>query len=198
MGRRITIDSATLVNKALEVVEAVHLFGLPPERIEVVLHRQSVVHSLVEFRDGSVVAQLGRPDMRVPILWALAHPDRPECPDQRLEIADLARLDFAEPDPARYPGLALGWRAAREGGLAGAVLNAADERAVELFLEGRVRFTGIVPLVEAAMDAVGPLPTPRGGLEAFLAAASRADAAARAAVDARAPAPRRASGRLAS
>ena len=198
MGRRITVDSATLVNKALEVVEAVHLFGLPPERIEVVLHRQSVVHSLVEFRDGSVVAQLGRPDMRVPILWALAHPARPDCPDQRLEIGDLARLDFAEPDPERYPGLALGYRAAREGGLAGAVLNAADERAVELFLEGSVRFTGIVPLVAAAMDAVGPLPTPRGGLEAFLAAASRADAAARAAVDARARLPRRASGRLAS
>jgi 1-deoxy-D-xylulose-5-phosphate reductoisomerase len=189
MGRRITIDSATLVNKALEVVEAVNLFGLPPERVEVVLHRQSVVHSMVEFRDGSVLAQLGRPDMRLPILRALAHPHRPEEPDFRLEIADIARLDFAEPDPSRYPALALGWRAAREGGTAGAVLNAADERAVELFLEGRIRFTDIAPLVAGALDRVPRTAVPRGAtLEEFLDLARAADADARRAVDALAPA----------
>jgi 1-deoxy-D-xylulose-5-phosphate reductoisomerase len=185
MGRRITVDSATLLNKALEIVEAVHLFELPPDRVEVVLHAQSVVHSLVEFRDGSVMAQLGRPDMRLPILWALAHPERPDVPAFRLEVAAMARLDFAVPDPDRYPGLALGWKAASRGGLAGAVLNAADERAVELFLEGRVRFTDIATLVGRALDAVAPeAPAPDAGLDAWLAAAAGADAAARAAVDA--------------
>lgn len=189
MGRRITVDSATLVNKALEVVEAVHLFGLPPERVEVVLHRQSVVHSLVEFRDGSVLAQMGKPDMRLPILWALAHPDRPDCPGLRLDLADIARLEFSAPDPARYPGLALGWRASRAGGTAGAALNAADERAVELFLEGRIRFTEIVPLVEAALDAAaaeggaGPSPADAADLEAALARAAAADGAARRCVE---------------
>lgn len=186
MGRRITVDSATLMNKALEVVEAVHLFGIPPERVEVLLHRQSVVHSMVEFRDGSVVAQLGRPDMRLPILWALAHPERPDAPSFRLDLADVARLDFAAPDPERYPALALGWRAARAGGTAGAILNAADERAVELFLGGRVRFTDIAPLVAAALDEVPARDAPRSGLEAFLALATEDDAAARRAVDARA------------
>jgi len=195
MGRRITVDSATLVNKALEIVEAVHLFRLPPDRVEVVLHRQSVVHSMVEFRDGSVLAQLGKPDMRLPILWALAHPGRPDWPEFRIGLADLAHLDFAAPDPARYPGLALGWRAAKEGGYAGAVLNAADERAVELFLEGRIRFTDIVPLVRAALDAAPRSSSARGGLDAFLEGAAAADAAARAAVDARA---RGLEGRMAS
>jgi 1-deoxy-D-xylulose-5-phosphate reductoisomerase len=189
MGRRITVDSATLMNKALEVVEAVNLFGLAPDRVEVVLHRQSVVHSLVEFRDGSVLAQLGKPDMRLPILWALAHPHRPEWPEFRLDLADISRLDFAAPDPERYPALALGWRAVRAGGTAGAVLNAADERAVELFLEGRIRFTDIAPLVAGAMDRVPAGDAPRGAsLESFLDRARAADAAARRAVDALAPA----------
>ena len=189
MGRRITVDSATLVNKALEVVEAAHLFGVHAARVEVLLHRQSVVHSLVEFRDGSVMAQLGRPDMRLPILWALAHPERLDWPEFRLDLADIARLDFAAPDPARYPGLALGWRAARVGGGAGAALNAADERAVDLFLEGRIRFTDIVPLVAAAMDgavadaAAEATPPEADGLDAFLARAAEADGAARRRVD---------------
>jgi 1-deoxy-D-xylulose-5-phosphate reductoisomerase len=195
MGRRITVDSATLMNKALEVVEAVNLFGLPPDRVEVVIHRQSVVHSMVEFRDGSVIAQLGKPDMRLPILWALAHPRRPEEPGFRLELADIARLDFAAPDPRRYPALALGWRAAREGGTAGAILNAADERAVELFLEGRIRFTDVATLVAGALDRVPRDDAPRGAsLADFLERAHAADAAARRAVDALAPA----SGRKAS
>jgi 1-deoxy-D-xylulose-5-phosphate reductoisomerase len=189
MGRRITVDSATLMNKSLEVLEAVHLFGLPPEAVEVVLHRQSFVHSMVEFRDGSVIAQMGRPDMRLPILWALAHPDRPDWPQFRLDLADMGRLDFAEPDPERYPALALGWEAARRGGVAGAVLNAADERAVELFLEGRIRFTDIAPLVASALRGVPAGIAPRGeGLVPFLVRARAADAAARSAVDARASA----------
>lgn len=185
MGRRITVDSATLMNKALEIVEAVHLFGLPPEKVEVVLHRQSFVHSMVEFRDGSVIAQMGRPDMRLPILWALAHPDRPDAPGFRFDVADMARLDFAEPDRERYPALALGWEAARRGDVAGAVLNAADERAVELFLEGRIRFTDIAPLVASALRGVPAGNAPRGeGLLRFLDRARAADAAARSAVDA--------------
>jgi 1-deoxy-D-xylulose-5-phosphate reductoisomerase len=188
MGRRITVDSATLLNKALEVVEAVHLFGVGPDMVEVVLHRQSVVHSMVEFRDGSVMAQLGKPDMRLPILRALAHPDRPDWPEFRLDPVDLARLDFSVPDPERYPGLALGFRAAREGGLAGAVLNAADERAVELFLEGVVPFPSIARLVESALGAVPAPPRKGASLAAFLEAAAAADRAARAAVDRAAPA----------
>lgn len=186
MGKRITVDSATLVNKALEVVEAVHLFGVAPEQVEVVLHRQSVVHSMVEFRDGSVIAQLGRPDMRLPILWALSHPERPDWPAFRLDLADIARLDFEAPDGARYPGLELGYRAAREGGVAGAVLNAADEAAVDLFLRGRIRFTDICPLVAGALDraARGAAAAPRGeGLEAFLGRAATADAEARRVVE---------------
>jgi len=186
MGRRITVDSATLMNKALEVVEAVHLFGVPPERVEVVLHAQSVVHSMVEFRDGSVIAQLGRPDMRLPILWALAHPERPEVPDMALRLEDIARLDFAAPDPRRYPALALGYAAARRGGAAGAVLNAADERAVELFLEGRIRFTDIARIVGEVLAEADTGPAAEVGLDAALARAAAADAAARAAVDRRA------------
>ena len=186
MGRRITVDSATLMNKALEVVEAVHLFGVAPEAVEVVLHRQSVVHSMVEFRDGSVLAQMGRPDMQIPILWALAHPERPENPDFRLRVEDMARLDFAAPDPARYPGLALGYEVARCGGVAGAVLNAADERAVEAFLAGRIRFPDIVRIVGEVLGEIEPGADDReGDLDGFLSRATAADAAARDAVDRR-------------
>jgi 1-deoxy-D-xylulose-5-phosphate reductoisomerase len=189
MGRRITIDSATLINKALEVLEAVHLFGIAADQVEVVLHAQSVVHSMVEFRDGSVIAQMGRPDMRLPILWALAHPDRIDYPAFRFDPRETSRLDFAAPDPERYPGLALGYEAHRRGGLAGAVLNAADERAVELFLEGRIRFTDIVPLVAAVLRDDDLTAFPGGvapaDLDAFLTAAFQADGRARAAVDAR-------------
>jgi 1-deoxy-D-xylulose-5-phosphate reductoisomerase len=190
MGRRITIDSATLMNKALEVLEAVHLFGVPASSIEVVLHAQSVVHSMVEFRDGSVLAQLGKPDMRVPILWALAHPDRPDYPDFRLDIRDMARLDFDTPDPDRYPALELGYRAAERGDIAGAVLNAADERAVQLFLEGRVGFTEIAKLVGDVLDELVPervsSDDDEESLEEFLNRATAADAAARDAVARRA------------
>jgi 1-deoxy-D-xylulose-5-phosphate reductoisomerase len=180
MGPRITVDSATLMNKALEIVEAVHLFGVPPGRVRVALHRQSVVHSMVEFRDGSVVAQMGRPDMRLPILWALAHPDRPAVPGFRLDLRDLARLDFAEPDPRRYPALELGWEAARRGGVAGAILNAADERAVELFLAGRIPFPEIARRAARALREVPSRGGPPGEpLAKSLARARAADAAAR-------------------
>jgi 1-deoxy-D-xylulose-5-phosphate reductoisomerase len=152
MGPRITVDSATMMNKALEIGEAVALFGLPPERIRVVLHPQSIVHSMVEFRDGSVVAQMSRPDMRLPILFALAYPDRPLYEAVRFDVRDFAKLTFAEPDPARYPALELGHRAARAGGTAGAAMNAADEAAVGEFLAGRIAFPEITRRVAAALD----------------------------------------------
>jgi 1-deoxy-D-xylulose-5-phosphate reductoisomerase len=161
MGPRITVDSATMMNKALEIGEAVALFHLPPERIRVVIHAQSIVHSMVEFRDGSVVAQMSRPDMRLPILFALAYPERPLYEAVRFDIRDFAKLTFAEPDPARYPALELGYRAARAGGTAGAVMNAADEVAVSEFLDGRIAFPEIAARVGAALDRELARPAPR-------------------------------------
>jgi 1-deoxy-D-xylulose-5-phosphate reductoisomerase len=152
MGPRITIGSATLMNKALEIVELHHLFDLEPERIEVVVHPQSIVHSMVEFVDGSVVAQLGPPDMRVPIHYALHHPDRAPGPWRGFDLRAMAQLTFEEPDLERFPALALGWRVVREGGAAGAVLNAADETAVEAFLEGRIAFGDIAVIASRALD----------------------------------------------
>jgi 1-deoxy-D-xylulose-5-phosphate reductoisomerase len=152
MGPRITVDSATMMNKALEIGEAVALFGLPPERIRVVIHPQSIVHSMVEFRDGSVVAQMSRPDMRLPILFALAYPDRPLYEAVRFDVRDFAKLTFADPDPERYPAIELGYRAARAGGTAGAAMNAADEVAVGDFLAGRIPFPEITRRVAAALD----------------------------------------------
>ena len=146
MGPKITIDSATMMNKALEVIEAVALFDVPADRIRVLIHPQSVVHSMVEFRDGSVVAQMGRPDMSLPVLFALSHPDRLPFDRVRFSIEDYRELSFMDPDPRRYPALQLGYIAAREGGLAGAVLNAANERAVSAFLAGEIRFTEIAEL----------------------------------------------------
>jgi 1-deoxy-D-xylulose-5-phosphate reductoisomerase len=158
MGPRITVDSATMMNKALEVGEAVALFGVPPERIRVVLHPQSVVHSMVEFRDGSVVAQMSRPDMRLPILFAMAYPDRPRYEAVRFSVADFATLTFRDPDPERYPALEIGYRAARDGGVAGAVMNAADEVAVEEFLAGRIPFPEIARRVGSALDRCASAP----------------------------------------
>jgi 1-deoxy-D-xylulose-5-phosphate reductoisomerase len=153
MGPRITIGSATLMNKALEIIELHHLFDLEPERIEVVVHPQSIVHSMVEFVDGSVVAQLGPPDMRVPIHYALHHPDRAAGPWRGFDVRSMAHLTFEEPDLERFPALALGWRVVREGGSAGAVLNAADEAAVEAFLAGRIAFGDISDIVARTLDA---------------------------------------------
>ncbi len=160
MGPKITIDSATMMNKALEIVEAVHLFDVLPDQIEVVLHPQSIVHSMVEFRDGSVVAQLGPPDMKLPILFALSYPNRLTYDDVRLSIADYRLLTFEEPDFDRYPALSLGFRVAREGGLSGAVLNAANEVAVGAFLEGRIPFPRIVEVVREVLDRHETLDNP--------------------------------------
>ena len=175
MGPRITVDSATMMNKALEVAEAVALFGVPPDRIRVVLHPQSIVHSMVEFRDGSVVAQMSRPDMRLPILFAMAFPDRPLYEAVRFSVADFGTLTFRDPDPERYPALALGYRAARAGGVAGAVLNAADEVAVEAFLAGRIPFPEIATRVRRTLDALADAPQERPAtLDEVLAADRRA------------------------
>ncbi len=153
MGPRITIDSATLMNKAFEVIEAHHLFGIGYDRIDVVVHRQSIVHSVVEFADGSLKAQLGEPDMRVPIQYALTYPDRMPGPLPPFDLT-AADLTFAPPDRTAFPCLDLGYAAGRKGGSAPAVLNAADEIAVQAFLDGRIGFSSIPVVVERALDAV--------------------------------------------
>lgn len=156
MGAKITIDSATLMNKGLEVIEAQWLFGLPAERIEVIVHPQSIIHSMVEFVDGSVKAQLGIPDMKLPIQYALTYPERPPSGFKRVDFAALGRLTFQDPDTERFPCLSLAFRAMREGGTAPAVLNAANEAAVALFLDGKIGFTAIPELIAQAMDALPP------------------------------------------
>ncbi len=153
MGQKITIDSATLMNKGLELIEAHHLFGLEPDRLDVVVHPQSIIHSMVEYRDGSVVAQLGTPDMRIPIAHCLAWPDRIDTPAQRLDLATIGTLTFEQPDPVRFPALALARRAMVTGGAAPTVFNAANEVAVAAFLTRRLGFRGIAALVEATLDA---------------------------------------------
>ena len=153
MGPKVTIDSASLMNKGLELIEAHHLFALPPEEIDVLVHPQSVVHGLVEFRDGSVVAQLGSPDMRIPIAHCLAWPQRIDGPAPRLDLAQVGTLSFEAPDLGRFPALALARQAMRRGGAAPTVLNAADEIAVGEFIAGRIGFTGIPALVEATLEA---------------------------------------------
>ena len=152
MGAKISVDSATLMNKGLELIEAHYLFGLPSERLDILIHPQSVIHSMVEFIDGSVLAQLGSPDMRIPIAYALAWPDRIETPAQRLDLAAIARLDFEEPDFERFPALRLARQALETGGAAPTVLNAANEVAVANFLAGRIGFTDIVSIVREALE----------------------------------------------
>jgi 1-deoxy-D-xylulose-5-phosphate reductoisomerase len=152
MGPKITIDSATLMNKGLEVIEARWLFDVPPERVEVVVHPQSIVHSLVEFRDTSVMAQLGLPDMRVPIAVALAHPERLPLDVPRLDLAAIGRLDFETPDTKRFPCLALAYEALRADEAAPAVLNAANEGAVEAFLAGGLSFPGIARVNASVLE----------------------------------------------
>jgi len=153
MGPKITIDSATLMNKGLELIEARHLFALAPEELDVVVHAQSVIHGLVEFRDGSVIAQLGSPDMRIPIAHCLAYPERMGTPAQRLDLARIGTLSFEKPDPVRFPALQIARQALAAGGGAPTVLNAANEVAVAEFVGGRLGFTGIPALVEATLDA---------------------------------------------
>ena len=152
MGAKISVDSATLMNKGLELIEAHYLFRRPSAQLDVVIHPQSVVHSLVEFVDGSVLAQLGSPDMRIPIAYALAWPERMPTPAQRLDLASIARLDFEEPDLARFPALRLARSALEEGGAAPVVLNAANEVAVASFLAGAIRFPDIVSIVQEALN----------------------------------------------
>jgi 1-deoxy-D-xylulose-5-phosphate reductoisomerase len=154
MGPKVTIDSATLMNKGLEVIEAYHLFALKPDEIDVLVHPQSIVHGLVEFRDGSLIAQLGSPDMRIPIAHCLAWPDeRLTGPAPRLDLARASTLTFEEPDLERFPALRLARSALEAGGGAPTVLNAANEVAVEEFLARRLGFTGIAALVEATLEA---------------------------------------------
>jgi 1-deoxy-D-xylulose-5-phosphate reductoisomerase len=153
MGAKVTIDSATLMNKGLELIEAHHLFALAPDQIDVLVHPQSIVHSLVEFCDGSLIAQLGSPDMRIPIAYCLAWPERIAGPASRLDLGRVASLTFEEPDLARFPALTLARRALEAGGAAPTVLNAANEVAVGEFLARRLSFAGISALVEASLEA---------------------------------------------
>ena len=152
MGRKISVDSATMMNKGLEVIEAHWLFGAPAERIDVVVHPQSVIHSMVEYADGSVLAQLGNPDMRTPIAHALAWPERIEAGVRSLDLFEIARLTFERPDFERFPCLALAYRALREGGAAAAVLNAANEEAVAAFLDRGLAFRRIADVIAATLE----------------------------------------------
>ena len=160
MGPKITVDSATLMNKALEVIEAKWLFGLEPAQIEVVVHPQSVVHSFVEFVDGSCIAQLSPPDMKLPIQYALTWPDRMECPGPKMDWSTTWSLDFQPPDRELFPALDLGFEVARMGGTCGAVLNAANEIAVDRFLQGELNFVDIPRVCRAVLDAHNFDPNP--------------------------------------
>ena len=179
MGRKISVDSATMMNKGLEVIEARWLFDVAPERIEVLIHPQSIVHSLVEYADGSMISQLSNPDMRVPIAHALAWPERIASGAQPLDLASIRHLSFEKPDLARFPCLSLAYAALRRGGTAPAVLNAANEVAVEAFLAGRLPFTGIPGVIADTLDSV-----PARAAD-DLAAVTAADAHARRAASAR-------------
>jgi 1-deoxy-D-xylulose-5-phosphate reductoisomerase len=162
MGGKITIDSATLMNKGLEVMEAHHLFGVPYEKIEVVVHPQSIVHALVETVDGAQLAHLGLPDMRIAIAYALHHPELADLPTRRLRLAELGRLEFEPVDEEAFPCLRLARQAAQAGGTAPCILNAANEVAVHAFLEGRLAFLGIPEVIDATLQEV-----PAGPVEAF-------------------------------
>jgi 1-deoxy-D-xylulose-5-phosphate reductoisomerase len=156
MGKKITIDSATLMNKGFEAIEIMHLFNLPLEKIKIVIHPQSIVHSAVEYNDGSILAQMSNPDMRLPIQYAITYPKRLPSPVSRLAITEMSKLEFAEPDLAKFPCLRLALEAARLGGSAPAALNAADEVAVNAFLSGRILFTDIHRLARAVLASHTP------------------------------------------
>jgi len=160
MGSKITIDSATMMNKALETIEARWLFDIDPDRIEIVVHRQSIVHSMVEFADGSILAQMGTPDMRVPIRYAITCPERPPADRSYFDFSKWSSLTFEPPDRLRFPALDLGFEAARRGGIAGTVLNAANEVAVGLFLEGRMTFDAIPRKVAKVMGKAERVESP--------------------------------------
>jgi 1-deoxy-D-xylulose-5-phosphate reductoisomerase len=166
MGTKISIDSATLMNKGLELIEAFHLFPLAPEAFDILIHPQSVIHSMVEYADGSVLAQLGAPDMRIPIAHTLAWPARMETPCERLDLVRIARLDFEAPDELRFPALGLARQALREGGARPAILNAANEIAVAAFLEERISFLDIASIAAETLQCYDP-PAP-GSIEGVL------------------------------
>ncbi|KAF1023860.1 MAG: 1-deoxy-D-xylulose 5-phosphate reductoisomerase [Paracidovorax wautersii] len=178
MGRKISVDSATMMNKALEVIEAAYLFGLQPAQIEVLIHPQSVIHSMVQYRDASVIAQLGTPDMRVPIAYGLSWPQRMTSGASALDFSKLSALTFEAPDNTRFPGLALAWQTLRATAGTTAVLNAANEVAVEAFLGGRIRFDQIFAVNDATLSAVEV--SKPGSLEALMDLDARARARAEA------------------
>jgi 1-deoxy-D-xylulose-5-phosphate reductoisomerase len=158
MGRKISVDSATMMNKGLEVIEACLLFNLKPEQVQVVVHPQSVIHSMVDYVDGTVLAQMGNPDMRIPIAHALAWPERFDSGAEPLDLFEVKRLDFQKPDFDRFPNLRLAYEAGREGGTMPAILNAANEIAVAAFLDGQVPFTAIPEIIEHCMNTVAQHP----------------------------------------
>ena len=163
MGAKISVDSATMMNKGLELIEAHHLFGLAEARIEILVHPQSVVHSMVAYSDGSVLAQMGQPDMRTPIAYTLAWPDRMAAPVARLDLAEIGQLTFEAPDIERFPALRLARQALRAGGSAPTILNAANEVAVAAFLDGRLDFLGIADVVERTLESIAAVSL--GGLD---------------------------------
>lgn len=179
MGAKISVDSASMMNKGLELIEAHHLFRMPEAQIEILVHPQSVIHSMVAYRDGSVLAQLGTPDMRTPIAYALGWPKRIEAPSARLDFAKVAQLTFEAPDPVRFPALRIAREALKTGGRAPTILNAANEVAVAAFLAGRIGFMDIPALVEAVLEAVPNAPL--GSIEDVI----QTDAEARRAAEAR-------------
>lgn len=156
MGKKITVDSATLMNKGLEFIEAMRLFGVSADQIEIVIHRESVIHSAVEFKDGAVIAQLGVPDMRIPIQYAITYPARLECPVKSLSLWDVGKLTFYKPDFTDFPCIQAALRAASEGGTAPAIVSGADEEAVGLFLSEKIGFTDIGKLVSGALRDIKP------------------------------------------
>jgi 1-deoxy-D-xylulose-5-phosphate reductoisomerase len=176
MGAKISVDSATMMNKGLELIEAHHLFAMPEERIDIVVHPQSVIHSMVSYVDGSVLAQLGSPDMRTPIAYALGWPKRIHAPAPRLDLAAIGQLTFEAPDPERFPALRLARAALQRGGSAPTVLNAANEVAVQAFLSRQIGFLDIARVVERTLEAVDPVPS--SSIDDVLAQDQRARACA--------------------
>jgi len=179
MGAKISVDSATMMNKGLEVIEAAYLFAMPPERVDVLIHPQSIVHSLVEYMDGSTLAQLGPPDMKTPISCAYAWPDRLRWPAQRLDLARIGQLTFEAPDPARFPALAIAKAALEAGGSAPAVMNAADEVAVAAFLDRRIGFLDIARVVSETLERMEATGQTARAQSDVLESARSADATAR-------------------
>lgn len=184
MGLKISIGSASMFNKALEMIEAKHLFDLRPDQIEVIVHPQSIIHSMVGYRDGSILAQLGAPDMRTAIGYALTYPDRPQLNVERLDFAKLARLDFEAPDEVRFPALRLARTALERGGVQGAVMNAAEEVAFDAFCAGHIGFLAMADIAEEVMEAMTGYPA-AGSIDEIFAADAEARRSAAALVSKR-------------